>query len=103
MKNFLEPTEKSLNMIRQYSQILLDSAYFEVAVQSRFAYTILIAHVNSYIFEHANKEENKLEFEFKKLLVGKFLSLGNEVRITKIFFNGFSIKKMVKIKNRIEI
>ncbi len=79
-RNFLEPCEKSLNMIRQYSQILLDQADSQLAGQSKLAYTILIAHVNAYIFEHTNETENKLEFDFKKLLVEKFLSLGNEVR-----------------------
>ena len=79
MQAFIEPNEKSLNMIRQYSQILLDSADSELASKSKFAYSILVAHLNAYIFEHTNELDNKLEFEFKKLLIQKCMSLSNEV------------------------
>lgn len=81
MKTFVEPCEKSLNIIRQYSQILFDSGDVEIASRSRFAYTIIIAHLNSFIFEQTNEKDHKLEYDFKKLLVQKFLALGNEVNV----------------------
>ena len=81
IKKFLEPNEKSLNMIRLYSQILLDSADFELVARSRFAYAVLVAHLNSFIFEHKDSKTHEVEFGFKKLLVQKFLSVGDEVII----------------------
>ncbi len=86
IRNFLEPCEKNLNMIRQYSQIILDQADSDFAIQSKFAYTILIGHLNTYIFEQTNINENKLEYDFKKLLVQRFVSIGNEVKKSIIYY-----------------
>lgn len=84
IKSFVEPNEKSLNMIRLYSQIMLDIADSELATKSKFAYSILVAHLNAYIFEQTSELDNKIEFEFKRLLVQKFMSLSNAVSF--IFF-----------------
>ena len=79
MKNFLQPNEKSLHLIRLYSQLLLDKSEFDMIANSKFAYTLIISHLNSFIFEHTNRLERKVEFDFKKLLVTHFLSLQNMV------------------------
>jgi hypothetical protein len=79
MKNFLHPNEKSLHLIRLYSQLILDQNDFNLICHSKLAYTIIVSHLNSFIFEHTNQVERKVEFEFKKLLVTHFMSLQNQV------------------------
>ena len=79
MKNFLLPSEKSINVIRLYSQLVLDQSEFKLFAESKLAYTIIISQLNSYIFEHVNPVEHKIEFDFKRLLVKQFLSLQNQV------------------------
>lgn len=80
LSDFVEPNEKSLHMIRLYSQVLLDPTEYQLVSQSKLAYTILIASLNSFIFEHVNQVERQIEFDFKRLLVKQFFSLNNEVR-----------------------
>lgn len=90
MANFVRPNEKNLHMIRLYSQILLDPQEFQLVSQSKLGYTILIAHLNAFIFEHVNQlDETKkqVEFEFKKLLLKQFLSMCSEVNeVTLVIF-----------------
>ena len=74
------PNERSLHLIRLYSQILLDPTDFQMVSQSKLGYGIIVAHINSFIFEHTtNLENNKIEFEFKKLLFTKIQLLNNQV------------------------
>lgn len=77
--DFIQPNEKNLHMIRLYSQVILDRSDLALISNSKLAYVILVAHLNSYIFEHTNKYENKINFDFKKLLVKNFQSLENQV------------------------
>lgn len=80
LNNFMIPNERSLHLIRLYSQILLDPTDFQMVSQSKLGYGIIVAHINSFIFEHTtNLENNKIEFEFKKLLFTKIQSLNNQV------------------------
>ena len=90
MKNFLQPHEKSLHLIRLYSQLILDQNEYNMIRSSKLAYTVIISNLNSFIFEHTNPLERQVEYEFKKLLVTHFLSLQNQV---KIIFN-FFLKKV---------
>jgi hypothetical protein len=69
--------------------ILLDADDYRMISGSKFGYSILIAHLNSFIFEHAISLENKLEFDFKKLLVSRFLSLANEVFLFYFFVHKY--------------
>jgi hypothetical protein len=87
MDNFIKPNEKSLYMIRIYSQMLLNGDDYEVVSQSNFAYTVAIAHLNAFIFEHTSQVDNKIEFEFKHLLITKFNAIKNEVNIQVFFMN----------------
>ena len=79
LSNFVLPNEKNLHMLRLYSQVLLDPNEFQLISKSKLGYGILIVSLNSFIFEHINKVEHKVEFDFKKLLVTQFLSLNNQV------------------------
>lgn len=79
LKNFVQPNEKNLHMIRLYSQVLLDPNDFKLISSSKLAYAIIVANLNSFVFEHINKLENKVEFDFKKLLVKKILSLSGQI------------------------
>ncbi len=78
--NFVQPNEKNLHMIRLYSQVLLDPNDYKLISKSKLAYAIIVASLNSFIFEHVNQSERPVEFDFKKLLVKQFLSLGDQVK-----------------------
>lgn len=58
-----------------YAQLLLDPTEYQHIRESKLGYTILVAHLNSFVFEHVNPAERRVEFEFKQLLVRKFLAL----------------------------
>lgn len=75
LRNFVEPNERSLHMIRMYAQLLLDPTEFQHIRESKLGYSILVAHLNSFVFEHVNPTERRVEFEFKQLLIRKFLAL----------------------------
>ncbi|CAF0788208.1 unnamed protein product [Brachionus calyciflorus] len=90
LKNFVYPNEKNLHMIRLYSQVLLDPNDFKLVCGSKLGYTILVACLNSFIFEHINKLENKVEFDFKKLLVTHFYNLNEKLKKDLIYFRGVS-------------
>jgi hypothetical protein len=79
MRNFLQPSEKNLHLIRLYSQLILDQNDFSLLCDSKFGYTIIVSHLNSFIYEHTNQVERKIEFDFKRLLVTHFMSLQNQV------------------------
>jgi len=79
LKNFLQPSEKNLHLIRLYSQLILDQNDFSLLCDSKFGYTIIVSHLNSFIYEHTNQVERKIEFDFKRLLVTHFMSLQNQV------------------------
>jgi hypothetical protein len=80
LKCFTQPNEKNLHMIRLYTQLLLDPTDFQHISNSKIGYTIIVASLNSFIFEQINQVEKKVELEFKTLLVKQFLSLNNQVR-----------------------
>jgi hypothetical protein len=80
LANFVQPNEKNLHMIRLYSQVLLDPNDYRLICKSKLAYAILVASLNSFIFEHVNILEHKVEFDFKKLLVKQFMSFGDQVK-----------------------
>lgn len=84
-------------MIRLYSQVLLDSNDFRLVSQSKLAYGILVANLNSFVFEHINKLEHKVEFDFKKLMVKQFLCLNDKV-ILLFNFNAFKFFYLFFIK-----
>ena len=93
IKQFVQPNESSLLMIRLYSQILLDPNDFEFVSKSRFAYAVLISHLNSFIFEHLNDLERQVEFDFKKLILSRIFTLGNEVNFKRNYLNAFESRK----------
>ncbi|RNA07214.1 RNA polymerase II-associated 1 [Brachionus plicatilis] len=80
LRKFVQPNEKYLNMIRLYSQLMLDPNDFKLVSESTLGYAILVASLNSFIFEHINKFENKVEFDFKKLLATNFMKLNEKIR-----------------------
>lgn len=86
LKDFVQPNEKYLHMIRLYSQILLDPNDFKLVSASRLGYTILIANLNAFVFEHINKLEKKVEFDFKKILVKNFMNLNEKISRDLIYF-----------------
>jgi hypothetical protein len=92
LANFTQPNEKSLHLIRLYSQLLLDVNDFRLIEQSRFAYAIVVAHLNAFIFEHLDSKERHVEYEFKKLLIERFSSLQNQVNL--FVFRGLDRKNL---------
>ena len=50
MKNFLQPHEKSLNLIRLFSQLILDKNEYNMICNSKLAYTVIVSNLNSFIF-----------------------------------------------------
>lgn len=86
LKRFVNPSERSLHMIRLYTQQLLDPTEFQHVVKSKLGYTIIVAHLNSFLFEHVNQTERRVEFEFKQLLVKRFAAYPSE-KIRKDLFN----------------
>jgi hypothetical protein len=86
LNNFIHPNERNLHLIKLYSQCFLEPDQFELVSKSKFSYTILIAHLNSFIFEIVNPIENKIEYEFKKLLIRKFLSSPSQVEFINYYY-----------------
>lgn len=64
-------------MIRLYTQLLLDPTEFQHISRSKLGYSILIAHLNSFLFEHVSPKERSVEYEFKQVLAKRFSAIMN--------------------------